>query len=101
MNNEVIKKEIDHQVKLLTYRLAVYTDLKRKLDSGKYKFECAKSYNGYHEWRSTKAQEKGYLEKCLPYCYFCAEIDETNTKKDTPIPGDRNWRDRKMKLIKI
>lgn len=95
-----IYKENEQNIKHYTVLLAQALRFKKLCDSGKYKFECDKSHEGWHEWRTKKVNpETRILDKVLPYCYYCGEIDKTNTQTDTPIIGDKNWHDREIKLI--
>lgn len=95
-----IYKENDKNIKLYQAILFRLLQAKKLMDSGKYKFECDKSYDGYHEWRTKRFNpDNRILEKTLPYCWYCGEIDETDTKTPTPIPGDKNWQNRNPKLI--
>ena len=69
--------------------------------SGKIIVECQKSFNSYHQWRTIKTDtHTATYNTVLPFCYYCGIIDKTNTQKDTPIAGDRNWHDRPFKIRK-
>lgn len=101
MNNKILE-ELELNIKVLSAQLLKLQLFKEQITSGEYEFECSKAYDGWHQWRTTKTEEgSNRIGKCLPYCYYCGEVDETNTQKDTPIVGDRNWHDRGLGFNKI
>lgn len=101
MRNLEIHKEIEREYIKLLARIQELKVLMTVIHSGEYDVECPKSSDGWHQWRTSKVNEvTRIIEKCLPYCYDCKEVDNTNTKTRTPIVGDNNWHERQIKLVK-